>query len=379
MEAVSDPGDGDSDEYAVYPLDEDVPADYSSNIDDDGSQSVWVDSPDEAESSIPEPSVNVDGSSSQVETESNNGSDMDSADDTSIPLVQPHAKTSSGDLEPLNLAFASWSWTHGISFDAFHNLQQLLHSEMMQLPLPLLRTLKGVREQVTKFLRLCPLQTIRINLKTSKLPTRTRNSARVNRVSTALIAKNTLSTLFYHQIHDLLYRVLSNPHLKSKIYNEQYTTIHSPSSAPWHGYAWRSSYTLSKGPDPPQINGNTVYPGRFVLFPQKALLQDGNLQRIKSFDLSFLLKNSARLRIGRVCSVVRRENIQYHLALACEVDPILTYDELPNHLQTEARSALTANGAKQCFMADFEWNKPVINFEDLESTFDGISHLILPL
>jgi hypothetical protein len=381
IDALSDLGDNDSHEYDVYPLDEDMPAEYSSEIDDDdGSQSVWVDSPDEAESSILESSVNVEEISSQVELESNNNdSDNDSADDTCIPLVQPQAKMSSGDLEPLNLAFASWSWTHGISFDAFYNLQQLLHSEMIHQQLPLLHTFKGVREQVSKFLRLCPLHTIRIHLKTSKLPTRTRNSARVHRVSAALIAKNTLSTLFYHQIHDLLYRVLSNPKLKSQMYNEQYTTIHSPSSAPWHRYAWRSSYTLSKGPDPPQINGNTVYPGRFVLFSQKALQQDKNLERVKSFDLHCLLKNSTTLRIGHVCSVVRRANVEYHLALACEVDPIVTYDELPSHLQTESRSALTPNGATQCFMADFEWNKPLINFEELESTFDGTSDLILSL
>jgi hypothetical protein len=222
FEPSSDENEDDSDEYAMYPMHEDVPVDYLSDVyDDDESQSIFVNSPDEVESSIRESPFEDDDSSSEVSIHDDNN-----LIDDVIPLVQPLPTSSSGTLEPLNLAFATWSWTHGISYDGFHNLQQLLHSGMIDQALPLLCSLKGVREQVMKFLRLCPLQSIRIKLKVSKLSTHTRNSTRVNKTSTALISTNAWSTHFYHQIRDLLYRVLSNPQLKSRIYNEQFSTIH---------------------------------------------------------------------------------------------------------------------------------------------------------
>jgi hypothetical protein len=141
---------------------------------------LWI-AANEAEPSIFESSFKEPASLFESEI---SGDEENSIDDNSIPLVQPLPRAWFGFLGPMNLAFArSRPWTHGISFDAFHHLPNLLHFDMIQQQLPLLHSLKGVREQVLRFLQLCPLQTIRMNLKVAKLPVRTRNLTRMSKTT----------------------------------------------------------------------------------------------------------------------------------------------------------------------------------------------------
>jgi len=151
-------------------------------------------------------------------------------------------------LEPMNFAFASWSWTHGVSFESFNSLQQLLHSNFLECPLdPLLYSLKGVRNHVLRFMRLSPVYTLPIRLKTSKIPTKRRNNRRIATQAAVIRAESAQSTLYYHQVRDLIIRVLANPSLLNESFLDQFTTLHQPASAPWHGFAWRSSSVKGYG------------------------------------------------------------------------------------------------------------------------------------
>ena len=273
-------------------------------------------------------------------------------------------------LEPLNLAFASWSWTHGVSVEAFFSLQQLLHSELAGSCHGLLRSLPGVRKHVLKFLRLTPIHTLSILLKVSKLSSNTRQTNNLNRRRTPIVAKNAKSTLYYHKIRDLIYRVLSNPSLKDSIYQERFVTLDTSSSAPWQGFAWRSSFTLSKGRNPLLIGGKVLYPGCFILFPHNVLKNETNSLKMDQLELRALSVVSSKTRIGKVCSVVRAADDERP---ACEVDPIIRYEELPSDLQLEARRTRTERGAVQVFLVDTEWEKPIIKVSEIHSIFAGIA------
>jgi nicotinate-nucleotide pyrophosphorylase len=102
-----------------------------------------------------------------------------------------------GVLSAINLAFASWSWTHGISIEAYNSLQQLLHSDII-VPLDgLLHSLHGVRKHVLRFLQLSAIHTLSIKLKASKLPSRTsRSRSDAPQATVATYAKSTLFAVY---------------------------------------------------------------------------------------------------------------------------------------------------------------------------------------
>jgi hypothetical protein len=91
-------------------------------------------------------------------------------DDNNIRIIIPDSQDK--ELETLNFAFASWSWTHGVSIDTFDTLQQLLHSNLIETPLDsLFYSLKGIQRNVLRFLHVARIRTLSIRLKTAKLPT----------------------------------------------------------------------------------------------------------------------------------------------------------------------------------------------------------------
>jgi hypothetical protein len=115
---VTDSEESAMDEYDVYPVEDELPSNVMSS--DSDSEASDVDEGlyplSSAESA---PSESIVRSSLSGEPEST--------------------------LEPLNLAFATWCWTHGISVDAFNSLQQLLHSDLFDTVSPFLRSSKGIR------------------------------------------------------------------------------------------------------------------------------------------------------------------------------------------------------------------------------------------
>lgn len=108
------------DEYEVYPIEEELPSNVMSSDSDSDSES----------------------SSSAIDEDIYPLYPAESA-----PSIIHSALPSEPEsiLEPLNLAFASWIWTHGISVEAFNGLQQLLHSDLFDTTLPFLRSSKGIR------------------------------------------------------------------------------------------------------------------------------------------------------------------------------------------------------------------------------------------
>jgi uncharacterized protein YerC len=329
----------------VYPLDEECPLQHTlgSDINEDSE-------------------TDTDATSDHEEAESTNIPSEPSRTRSIIPLDRD-----SGELNPLNLAFASWSWTHGISIEAYNSLQQLLHSDIV-VPLDsLLHSLHGVRKHVLNFLQLSPIHTLPIRLKVAKLVTQTRKSRSINSRIEASVATYSKSTLYYHKVSDILMRVIANPTVFKELWLHQYTTLYQPQSAPWLGFLWRSSYTLSKGIDPPMIGNNILYPGCFVTVSQRVFLNNRNKSKVKSFDVRALWSDAQIQRFARISSVTRSpEGV-----LECEVDPLLKYHELPLELQIASRRNRTVDNAIQLFMADFEWDKPVVVFDDITTITNG--------
>lgn len=348
----ADPSSEDIDPYALYAFDEDMPAINELHISD----------------------IRSDNSNSDEDTE------ISSEDiDRSSSLGAPVFERDNARLEPMNFAFASWSWTHGVSVESFNSLQQLLHSNFLECPFDsLLYSLKGVRNHVLRFMRLSPMFTMSIRLKTSKLPTKRRNNRRIATQAAVIRAESAQSTLYYHQVRDLIIRVIANPSLLNNMFLHQFTSLHQPASAPWHGFTWRSSYTLSRSANPPTIRGKVLFPGCFVRFRQHRLLSDANIRRLKAFEIRSLWRQSDQMRVVRVCSVVRSEETG---ALECEVDPVIGYDELPFEFQTDDRQLQTDHGGEKRFMLDFSWDKlvvPVSYFIEILSGEDLLEcHLIL--
>lgn len=151
---------------------------------------------------------------------------------------------------------------------------------------------------------------------------------------------------------------------------DQYTTINLPASAPRHGFAWRSSYTLMKGVHPVRIAGKVLYPGCFVTIPHHELLTERNAGKIEQFDLRSLTSPKNINRIVRICSIVR-DDCSDSQRLICEVEPVLQFSELPSDLRTPERESLY-NGATRLFLADFEWNKPLVDVDKIVEILDGI-------
>lgn len=150
-------------------------------------------------------------------------------------------------------------------------------------------------------------------------------------------------------------------------------SLHSPASAPWHGSAWQSSYTLSKGPNLPRLRVNVLHLGYFITFDRIHLGNFHNVTKVRAFNLpSLLLPSEIALNHSlraRICSVVRSEDSGL---LECEIDPVIPYEELPRGLQTISQRAPMAGGAEQRFLLDFEWDKPVLTIKELGPIRNGI-------
>jgi hypothetical protein len=347
----------------------------NSSVGDGASNSGWISSSDADSIDALRETVYVEDyalpsdfrSSSLDDKSTSSDSDTDEQQYMSTMASSQFSEdTSSGSLEVLNVAVATWTWTHGVDVAAFDTLQLLLHSDLVPPFTGLLRSLKGVRNQVLRFLKLIPVRKLSINLKTEKLPTLNRL---VRHKMRPTLASQTKSTLYYHSVTDLIHRVLSNPLLAGGFYQSRYQTLTRSTSAPWEGFAWRSSYTLSKGPDPPTVGDKVLFPGQFISFPQRILHNTRNAARVKAFDLRLLRSTANTVRWAKVCSVVRAADMS---TLECEVEPVLKYMELPEDLQSQEWVTRTHAGAEQRFVADFGWDKPVVQQQEIIQILDGI-------
>ena len=208
------------------------------------------------------------------------------------------------------------------------------------------------------------------------MPTGRRNQRRMQRNTAAAINSNKIAShLHSHRIKDLLYRVLANPCLDNQMFVDRYTSIGNPASDPWHGYAWRTSYTMTRGPDPPCVGIHVLYPGCFILLSPTVLFQETNAAKVRAFNLPSQLSASSgntrpRACMARVCSVIRSSDSDQ---LQCEFDPIVSFGDLPRFLQTDARKRKTKHGAEQLFLVDYELDKPTIDLEEIISIIDSKS------
>lgn len=163
----------------------------------------------------------------------------------------------------------------------------------------LLQSLKGVYQHVSYFLLLAPVSTVDVSLKVSKLLTQKCNA---RRTLTTVLTQTIATKVYFYRIRDLLFRVLSNLTLRDKMFLNQFTSIHQPASAPWYDFTWRSSYTLSKGPQPPRVDGIILYPRCFIMFEQQSLLTEANILRLRGLEIPSIVRQLG-IRIGRVCSI----------------------------------------------------------------------------
>jgi hypothetical protein len=82
--------------------------------------------------------------------------------------------------------------------------------------------------------------------------------------------------------------------------------------------------------------------------------------------------STAEKRFARVCSVVRSSTRKNQLE--CEIDPLLHYKELPRYLQSASKDEKTSRGAAQLYLADFDYDKPVVAFDQIQEIVDGTLH-----
>lgn len=122
---------GSESDYEVCLLEEDLPSIHNSDDANEVNDNLSEASDDSIASLEDELSFTLE-----------NATEEDALEAMMPNFLQEHDKVQ---LIPLNLAFAIWTWVHGITITAFVGLQHLVHSNLMASnDILLLRSLKGV-------------------------------------------------------------------------------------------------------------------------------------------------------------------------------------------------------------------------------------------
>jgi len=164
-------------------------------------------------------------------------------------------------------------------------------------------------------LPLLPIKSRKVNISSKKTPSTSKN----------------IGKAYYLSITDIIYHILNNPSLFSKMYFGPGQEV-TESKELWHGNIWKESARF--GQSSITIAQTVYYSGDFVIYRDSGETK----------------------RFGRILAIVQQDN-QSKIKIQC----ILRFEELPRNLQSNSRKDRSQDG--EVWFLDREMDDAIVNIE----------------